>query len=140
MPAKQPVNWETWVRAFWHGRLPVIYLMLVQVAYSIFLLIYVHLTVFFYPAVVAVIATYGVFTDEVAHLFPLAQNGEITFKEWMYKMLHGRTHDVYGMLIAMVSASVILMGFLYWVGISIVVFDVMCFFQIGAFAVTRFYH
>ena len=114
--------------------------MLIQVAYSIFLLIYVHMTVYFYPAIVAVIATYGVFTDEVAHLFPLAQTDGIPFNEWLHKMLHGRTHDVYGMVIAMVTASVILIGFRYWIGFSIIGFDIACFLQIGSFAVMRFYH
>jgi hypothetical protein len=80
------------------------------------------------------IAVYGVFTDEVAHLYPLNQIDLINGKEWIYKVFHLRTHDVYGMLI------VILMMLVFSVSIYTVIVIVLSLIQIYGFYHYRFYH
>jgi uncharacterized membrane protein YesL len=127
-------QWNNWKRAFWRGKLPIIYFMLIDVALVFALTIYHHTAIQFYAYFIASIATYGVFTDEVAHLFPLYNSNEISFKEWIKKVFSGRTHDVYGMVITMIAVAVSSLGIIQIIIIAI------SLIQVSAFAVTRFYH
>lgn len=52
----------------------------------------------------SMIATYGVLTDLVAHLFPYNFT-PMPWKRYVHKILSGRTHDIYGILIAMFMES-----------------------------------
>jgi len=127
-------QWDNWKKAFWHGRLPIIYLMIGDVALVFALTIYHHTAIQFYAYFIASIATYGVFTDEVAHLFPLYNDNEISFKEWIKKVFSGRTHDVYGMVIIIIAVAVCSLGIIQMIIIP------LCIIQIIGFAYYRFYH
>lgn len=132
------MNWQEWKSQFWQGHTPIIYLMMADVATVFALLIQYHDSWVFYPYLIASVASYAVFTDEVAHLYPYNVRGDITPAQWLRKAFRGRTHDVYGMIItiAMVlipHSTVAMRG----IGAIIVLLSLL---QIGGFAYTKFYH
>jgi hypothetical protein len=126
-------KWNDWKKKFWSGKLPIIYLMILDVGLVLALTVYYHTTVHFYAYFISSIAVYGVFTDEVAHLYPLYPADD-TLKQWLLKVLSGRTHDVYGMIIVIVAMAVTSLGLIQ---ISIIALSII---QIMTFAAERFYH
>ena len=103
------MNWKDWTKLFWHGdvrMMPVyvtLYWFIGSFGFLVISIIYqTNSWLGTLLLVISVLAIYAVFTDEVAHLFPFL-NSPITGKQWIYKMLHGRTHDVYGIIIAYIT-------------------------------------
>lgn len=58
-------------------------------------------------SLIAVIASYGMFTDFYAHLFWDGYDADITLKEWFHKLKRLRQHDVSALVIinAMIGLS-----------------------------------
>lgn len=101
------MDWKKWAKLFWSfdPNMLAVYLTLSMFIFIFLLFLGVlptfdPLGIFF--SVIAILSIYAVFTDEVAHLYPYI-NSPITHREWLSKVIHGRTHDVYGMVIFYVS-------------------------------------
>ena len=148
------MDWNEWAKRFWKydPRMAAVYDTIIVFAsvflFFIFSLITVN-TVAILIFTLSLLAFYAVFTDEVAHLYPYI-NSPIDHRMWIFKMFHGRTHDVYGILLgyALLVAGLfythVFASYSYYTLLLAIALSIMwfipCFFIIYNFYENRFYH
>ena len=89
------INWKSWQRLFWHGSTKAVYVTLATVILAIYTISVLRLSFYgFILALTLVILSYGTFTDLVAHLFYDFYPQKISRNAYIYKIFHGRTHEI----------------------------------------------
>lgn len=128
-------DWAEWKRAFRHGQTPATYL---SVANMVILTIDVYLFrvdqwwVYTY-AFAGVMASYGVFTDQVAHILTIYgydNYRKISWKQYISMFMRFRAHDQWGMIIVVIM--LVLIGQYY--------FAIIPLADMGFMAYVHFYH
>lgn len=132
-------KWHDWVRHyFFGGKTLGIYNLIIMFGLSLFELFFLRFTLYtFILALLMVITSYGVFTDFVAHLWSDEYDSRITMEEFFMKVIKGRTHDLYGLIIFMVAL------FMLANAINIVIGAILAglsFSTLSLLVRTKFYH
>jgi len=105
------LHWKSWLHNyFFKGKTIAIYvLMLITSDSALGMIMHRSDLLYFIPYFIMVIAYYAVFTDLVAHLYFDSYRSGLTMKQYVYKILHGRTHDIYGMIITIAMEAYLLL-------------------------------
>lgn len=104
------LHWSSWLhKYFFKGKTVAIYVLIFATIISAgYMVMYRKTLSDFIPYFIIVIAYYAVFTDLVAHLYYDSYSSGLTLRQFTRMVLHGRTHDVYGMLITIAMSIYLL--------------------------------
>ncbi len=106
-PIIEPKKWYSWTTHYLlKGKTPSIYLLLIAfiiLSINIFFTNGIRLILLYIISVTTIATT----TDLVAHLFYDSFVDRISYKTFFKNVIYGRTHDIYGMIINMVSLSIL---------------------------------
>lgn len=135
------MHWKQWLQGyFYKGKTIGIYLLMVLIVfagYTIFIDRLVLLPFIF--SLIMLLTSYAVFTDMVAHLWYDDYDSNISEEEYIYKILHFRTHDLYGLAIFIISLIGLIATATINVDIGMVFISVTILIML-LIVNTRFYH
>jgi hypothetical protein len=124
-------QWKVYLR---EGKTVALDLAFILFLFSLMLLFLSRLNLIaFFLSLIAVVATYGMFTDFYAHLFWDGYNADITLKQWFQKLKRLRQHDVSALVIINVAIAFVKPVFL-------VIYVPLSLFILYYLIKTRFYH
>ena len=129
-------NLREWEHLFLTGRTKGVYLTLISfVIYCILILYNRQLLLDFIGVEVGAFASFGVLVDLVSHLFTDIYESNLTTAQWILRIRHGRTHDVYGIIVQAVASVFALNRPIYviilWISLALEFYYI---------AKSRFYH
>ncbi len=129
-------NLREWEHLFLTGRTKGVYMALISfVIYCIVILYNREFLLDFIGVEVGAFASFGVLVDLVSHLFTDIYESNLTAAQWIYRIRHGRTHDVYGIIVQAVASIFALNRLIYviilWISLTLEFYYI---------AKSRFYH
>ena len=130
------IHLREWEHLFLTGKTKGVYLALISfVIFCIMILYSRNFLVEFIGVEVGAFASFGVLVDLVSHVFNDQFESNLTMSEWIFRVKHGRTHDVYGIFVQMGASIFALNRFQYviilWVALTLELYYI---------ARSRFYH
>ena len=129
-------NLREWEHLFLTGRTKGVYMALISfVIYCIVILYNREFLLDFIGVEVGAFASFGVLVDLVSHLFTDIYESNLTTAQWIQRIRHGRTHDVYGIIVQAVASVFALNRPIYviilWISLALEFYYI---------AKSRFYH
>jgi hypothetical protein len=129
-------NLRDWERLFLAGKTKGVYLALLSfVLYCIMILYNRKFLLDFIGVEIGAFASFGVLVDLVSHLFSDLYRSDLTTNQWIYRIRHGRTHDVYGIIVQFVASIFALNRYIY-----VIVLWIILALEFYYIAKSRFYH
>ena len=130
------ISFKEWQHLVLIGKTKGVYFALLSFAAFVVLILYNrNILLDFVGIEVGSFASFGVLVDLVSHLFNDNYKSSLSKDEWLSRIRHGRTHDVYGLIVQAGSSAFayheIPLAVLLWVAIAFEFYYIMS---------ARFYH
>ncbi|MCL4314874.1 MAG: hypothetical protein M1454_04025 [Candidatus Thermoplasmatota archaeon] len=130
------IHLREWGHLFLTGKTKGVYLALISfVIFCILILYNRKFLVDFIGVEVGAFASFGVLVDLVSHLFSDQFESNLNMSEWIFRVRHGRTHDVYGIFVQVGASFFALNRFQY-----VIILWVVLALEFYYIARSRFYH
>ena len=108
----QKVSFKEWQHLLLTGKTKAVYFALLSFAVFVVLILYNRNDLLNFIGVeVGSFASFGVLVDFVSHLLYDNYQSGLTLDEWISRIRHGRTHDVYGLIVQAGSSAFALREF-----------------------------
>lgn len=130
------LSFREWEHLVITGKTKGVYFALLSFALFVVLILYNRSPILNFVGIeIGAFSSFGVLVDLVSHLFNDNYKSGLTKEEWVSRIRHGRTHDVYGLVVQAVSAVFayreLILSVILWIAIVLELHYIMK---------ARFYH